>query len=263
MSFSSLARAPPRGRSCGTVNAGQSVAERAGGEPVAACGVADVDPHRFLLGPCVAQRLEPSRRARAAPGGVDHEVGLERLLGAPVGAAQQADASDPPAIGRAAQARHVAWWREAHSGQGEDPGADAVLEQRAAHADERQARVGPGEAVPAEQQTSVGEHVADRDAVRDQVLGQAREQLLERLLSAREQGVDVPRLRCAAPVIRARREIVAVDDGHLAVGIGEHARGEQAGHAAAQHDGVVVVHAGSVWRTGARYPGRLLLTGAQ
>ena len=65
--------------------------------------------------------------------------------------------------------------------------------------------VGAGEAVPAEQQPGVAEHVADGRAVRHQLLGQAGEQLLQRQLAAGEQGVDVTALRRAAPRLGARR----------------------------------------------------------
>jgi hypothetical protein len=85
-----------------------------------------------------------------------------------------------------------------------------------------------------------------------ELLGQPWEEHLENLLSAGEQGVDVARLWRAASLLGAGCEIVAVDDGDLAVSVGENARGQQAGHASAQHDCVIVGHGGSVGRRGTR-----------
>ena len=153
--------------------------------------------------------------------------------------------------------------------EGPDACPNAVLEQRPADAHHPQPRLGAREAVPAEQQPSVAEHVTDGRAVRHQLVGQAGEQLLQRQLAAGEQGVDVTALRRAAPRGDAGRERVAVQHRDLRISVGEHSGGEQPGDASAEHDGVILHRGDLLWsprsvpRRGARFPGRFVLSAAQ
>ena len=89
-------------------------------------------------------------------------------------------------------------------------------------------------AVEAEPQ--VGQRVTDRHPGRRQVLGQARQQLLERLLAAGQQPVDVPALRNAAPRLGSIRQSVALDHDDGGEALGQHPSGEQSGDAAAEDD---------------------------
>jgi hypothetical protein len=52
-------RATARPVGCGTVDAGQVTVEAVGGEPVAACHVADVDPHPVHGGLTEPEPLQP------------------------------------------------------------------------------------------------------------------------------------------------------------------------------------------------------------
>src|SRR6185436_4088181 len=50
--------------------------------PVHPRGVADADSDPFFLGPRIAKTLQPGRARGAAPGGIDHEICFDGLLGA-------------------------------------------------------------------------------------------------------------------------------------------------------------------------------------
>jgi hypothetical protein len=86
----------------------QVVAEGIGRQPVGPGGVAQPDAHLLGLRPRVAQYLQPHRSARAPPGGVDHQVSAEHLLGAAAGPAPHPRAGDAATIGRGGQPEDVA-----------------------------------------------------------------------------------------------------------------------------------------------------------
>ena len=76
------------------------------------------------------------------------------------------------------------------------------------------------EPVTAEVEARVGQHVAGRRPVGDQFRGEPREQLLQDLLPARRQRMDVAAVGDAAPVRRCLGQLVAVDHRHLPVAVG-------------------------------------------
>ena len=75
----------------------------------------------------------------------------------------------------------------------------------------------------------------------DEVVGEAGQQPLDRLFPAGEQGVEVVALRHAGAVDGMVGDAVALDDRHPLEVARQRRGGEQAGHAGAEHDGVVVV----------------------
>ncbi|MFD0592049.1 hypothetical protein ACFQZ4_05345 [Catellatospora coxensis] len=120
-------------------------------------------------------------------------------------------------------------------GQGADPGAQAGLQQRAAGGDAHQPGLGFLDHLSVEVPAEAGAEVAGGDALGDQRGGESGEQLLQDLLPAGQQRVDVVTLRHGVPRVRAVGEQVAVDDGDGVVGVGEHAGRQGAGDAAAEH----------------------------
>ena len=73
----------------------------------------------------------------------------------------------------------------------------------------------------------------------EEILPQAREQPLEPPQPACEQTMPVAALRHAAAMRRRDRQHVAIDDRDAAEALAQHARRHEAGHAAADDDGVL------------------------
>ena len=95
------------------------------------------------------------------------------------------------------------------------------------------------EAVAVEAEPQVGQRVTDRHPVRRQVIGQAGQQLLEGLLPAGQQPVDVLALRNAPTRLGSVRQSVALDHDDGGEPVGQHPGREQPGHAAAEYDSAV------------------------
>ncbi len=74
------------------------------------------------------------------------------------------------------------------------------------------------------------EHVAARGTVRDQLVGESGEELLQGQLSPGEQPVGMSGLRDATTVPRVDRKVITVDDHHLGVGFGEDSCRQKARH---------------------------------
>ena len=96
---------PPGG---GRGDGDEVVAQRVRTQPVVTARVADADPDPLLLRWRVAQRLQPDRQPRAAPGRVDNEVCGQLLLGASIGAADHPGANDPTIVATCDEADDVA-----------------------------------------------------------------------------------------------------------------------------------------------------------
>ena len=78
----------------------------------------------------------------------------------------------------------------------------------------------------AQEQARVGQQVPGRHPVRDQLRREAGKQLLQRLLSAGKQPMDMVSLWNTTPVGARLGQLVPVDDRHLRVGVGEHSGGQ-------------------------------------
>jgi hypothetical protein len=110
-----------------------------------------------------------------------------------------------------------------------------ALQHRAAGAQGDQPAGRLLEPVAVQVPAAVGHRVPDRDPTGDQLGGEPREQLLQGLLAACQQRVDVAALRDTPPVGAGGGELVAVEHRHLPVGVGEHPGGQQPRHARPQH----------------------------
>ena len=203
---SSRASAPPRGRSgAGPCTQARSPREGVGREAVAPGGVADVDPHLVLLGPGEPERLQPRR----VPGSRDRwRRPPDRRRGPPLRSRRRAAARRTPVTRRRSgegrrpttspggakrtpgRARTRARTRSSRSGR---------LALSASSPVSARARRWPPNSSRASPSTSPTGAPA-----RHQVGGQAGEQLLQHLLAAGEQRVDVPALRRARPRRAAR-----------------------------------------------------------
>ena len=111
-----------------------------------------------------------------------------------------------------------------------------VFEHLAARAHQGQPAGRLPEAVAVEAEPQVGQRVTDRHPGRRQVLGQARQQLLDRLLAAGQQPVNVSALRNAATRLGSIRQSVALDHDDGAETLRQDPGGEQSGNAAAEDD---------------------------
>jgi hypothetical protein len=231
---------------CRAVEAREVTAEVTGAPPVVARGVAEVHADPLLGWSREPERGEPVRGSGPATGRVDHEVGGHGLLRAAVGTAEQAGAGHAPACGD--ETGDIGGRREGHPVQRGDATPDVVLEQRAAGADDEQPTRAGAQSVAIEVHPRVAEHVTGRCPAGAQRRGQPREELLEHVLAARQQCVDVARLSHTPPGGRFLRDGVAVDDRDGRERLGQDARGQQPRDATAEHQRVVVVvgvHTGS------------------
>jgi len=73
---------------------------------------------------------------------------------------------------------------------------------------------------------------------RVQLVGDPGQQLLDRVLPARQHHVRMAPLRDRLAALADDRQLVALDDRHPLVGVGERSGGEQARHAGPDHHGV-------------------------
>jgi hypothetical protein len=110
-----------------------------------------------------------------------------------------------------------------------------ALQEWSAGAQQHQSSVRLPEPVAAQVQARVGQQLPNRRPVGDQFRGKPGEQLLQGLLPARRQRMQVAAVGNAPPVHRRVGELVPVDHRHLPVGVGEHSGGQQPGHACAEH----------------------------
>ena len=85
----------------------------------------------------------------------------------------------------------------------------------------------------------VGERVTDRDTVRRQLFGQAGQQLLDGLLPAGQQPVNVLALGDASTRLGAIGQSVALDDDDGGEPFRQHAGCEQPSHTSAEYDSAV------------------------
>ena len=161
--------------------------------PVAAGDVGDADLHLLLGRRAIAQFLQPDRGSRTPAAGVDHQVGGQHLLDA--AGPPQPHPGDPAAVGGGGQAQHLDRAADPHAGQGRHPGAQRILQQRPAHAhrDQRGRRTPHPVAVVVPVHVTV--QVDQRRTTGVQLGGHPGEQLVQCLLAAGEQHVQLPALR--------------------------------------------------------------------
>ncbi len=211
-------------------------AEGPGAQPEQARRVDEADLHALVGGLPVPQLRQHGRDARAAPGRVDDQVPGHR----PFLAARrrsEADAGDP-ALPRRADQPGDRGVLDADVRQREHPGPDPVLQERAGAQHPAPPERHLPEVVTGQDGPHAETQVPGHRAVGGERVGEPGEQLLEDLEAPRVQDVDVTPLRHAAAGSREHGDGIAVDQGDPVVVLGEHAGGEQAGHARAQHDGV-------------------------
>lgn len=186
-----------------------------------------------LSDPADPQLLQPGPGPGAAPARVDHEIGGQQpaLLAGGV----DADAGDPG--GRTLQGPYAALLERGDAAQAGHPGADHRVEEVATARDVELLLPAARDPPLGGLGDQVGGQAAADGARRRPVVGDAREYLLDGTGPARPHDVDVPGLRESPPRRRAVGQRVGVDDRDRRV-LGEHGRGEQAGHAPADDDGV-------------------------
>ncbi len=234
---SSLCRAPVRGSlGCRGVQDGQVPVEGIGRQPVGPGRVAQPDLH-LAPAPAVGSRARPARPGCASRGRWRRPPG--RQPAAPrrcrrLARSTRAPVTRPPS-GVVASPTTSHRVQEPHVGQGPHPGSHVSFQERSAGAQQHQTGARLPKPVAAEVEARVGQHVPGRCPVGDQLRGEPREQLLQDLLPARRQRMDVAAVGDAAPVRRCLGQLVPVDHRHLPVALGEHSSGEQSRHAGAEH----------------------------
>jgi hypothetical protein len=203
-------------------------------------GVLHLDRELLFRGEVVADRRQPGRRAAAASGGVQDQIGVEGLLDA-VGATQDPHPGDAVPGYRGEEPGDVAPVDDLDRGQRPDPGAHLSFQVGPA------GLAGDGSwwvALEAEPMATGGEaklsKVPDhRCAARGEVVEQPGEQLVEDLCPLGEQHVGVPTLGDTPPILGVARERVAVHHRDPLVGVGQHPGGEEPGQACPEDDRVV------------------------
>jgi hypothetical protein len=95
-----------------------------------------------------------------------------------------------------------------------------------------------GPAIGGSQPGDVRRQVHGYGACRDQITADAGQQTLDNLHPAGPEGVQVARLRHPLADVRAVGQPVPLDHGDLVEVLAEHACGQDAGHAPADHNGV-------------------------
>ena len=195
--------------------------------------------HFLDLGLAVAELIEPLRRPRSAPAGIDDEVGghLDYRLAGLLDAHTLHDAVLHQ------QSLHARAVDDAHVRKPLDAAANRDLEQRPA----QQQAIEPARelrlVVAVLKPAHVADDVAGHGAGLEQVLLERRKERLQPAQAAREQPVPVMALRHAAAIGDRRRQGVTVEDRDTIEVRAEHARGQQAADARADDDGVVAVEA--------------------
>ncbi len=208
------------------------------GAAVEARRVGEARLEELLAGRFGAQRGQPGGGAGGAAGGVQDEVGRQLPDGRRGGPPPLAQADAPYAGGVAEQAGHLGALDGPDAGVGEDAAAHHPVGQGPGAGEDVRGRRRP--AVPAAGLPlhDVAGHADPRRARLDQFGHDARQQLLERPLTALQHDVGVPVLRHTRPGLGSSGEAVALDHGHRVGMGGEHVGGEQARESAAYDDGV-------------------------
>ena len=197
--------------------------------------VGDADLEPLLRGRPKPSALEPRRDAAGAPRCRHDEVRRERLLRAAVDTAQDPHAGDVRAVAAGREADGVAAVDQRDVRQRADAAPDVALDERPAGEDRAGAGGGASELVAAQHDAHLVQDVAGRRPARDQLVVEAGQQPVHARLPEREQRVRVAALRHRPAAAQARRQLVVVDHRDALVSVGERARREQPGDAAAEH----------------------------
>ncbi len=196
----------------------------------------------------IAQRFQPPGGRRSASAGIHNQIGVEDFRAAVLAAALHLDADHARSIRRSDGLFRVTLGDHCHVGQAQYPLADQPFEQRAAHqhavqtALELQTIAAVG--VPAHDLP----HIADDGAFVQQRLGEIGEVVRHDFEALAQQAVQMARLWLALTRFGHIVHFVAFDERHLHEVIAQDARGQQAGHAAADDNRARVFgHAVSPW----------------
>jgi hypothetical protein len=203
-------------------------------------GVLHLDRELLFGGEVVADRREPGRRAAAASGGVQDQIGVEGLLDA-VGATQDPHAGDAVPGYRGDEPDDVAPVDDLDRGQRPDPGTHLTFQVGPA------GLAGDGfwwvaleaEPMATGREANLSKVPDHRCAARGEVVEQPGEQLVEDLCPLCEQHVGVSTLGYAPTILSRHRERVALDHGDPPVCVGQHPGGEQPSQACPEDDHVV------------------------
>jgi hypothetical protein len=120
-----------------------------------------------------------------------------------------------------------------------DVPAHHVLDQLASGRDERQTPRPPGCPSGSTEQADIARPPKGYSALGGEVSSEAGHQAFEDLRAAREQDMQMARLRNALSEGRIVGKRVAIDDDDLREPIRQDAGGQEPGHAAADHDGSI------------------------
>ena len=140
---------------------------------------------------------------------------------------------------RGQQANDVSVLEHVDRRSGSHVPAHHMLELLAPRRDERLTPGPSGRPSGGTQQAHIPRPPNGYGALSGEVCSKARQQFLEDLCAASEEDMQVARLRHALSECRIGGEPVAVDDDDVGEAIRQNARGQEAGHAAADHDGPI------------------------
>lgn len=212
---------------------GELVRRHDTGHPVGAGRVGDIDSKAGLLRALVAQLLEPGRDPRRAPGRRDDQFRGQIPLRAR-GIANP-NSADPLAVRGGAQPARLAARSQLDVGEAPHPAPHVALDERPAGGDPYRPERRASQFVPGVGAAEIVDRREGGGPVLDHLVADSRKKLLDDLLAAHQQSVRLAALRHGTAALGARRQLVAVDHRDLLEGVGEHARREQAGDAAADH----------------------------
>ena len=137
------------------------------------------------------------------------------------------------------QAERVAAIDQRDCGQLTHAAAHMALDERPAGEDRAGARRCAGQLMAADHEPHLLERRAGWRPGGGQLGAEARQQRVQARLPMRQQRVGVAALRHRPAALKAGRQGVAIHDGHPLVGLRERPGGQQPGHAAADHHGVL------------------------
>jgi len=208
-----------------------------GGGDSGARGVTDpdLDPVLFRLGE--AKTLEPGRARRASAGRIDHEIGRDAVLVAVTDPDAHTLDRRPDIVGD--QLMYGTIVDHAHIRQSHQAPAHVAFQHRPGRqqSDEIARSRFDGDAMA--DPVHVACDIAAGAAAGDDLVGPAREEILDHVPAPRQQAMRMAPLRHAlARNVRLRKRI-ALQHGDDGVEIRQRASGQQTAHAGADHNGML------------------------